>query len=76
MRTASWGKAGELGWGGGGVKPSALSPPDKHPHDTVTFSSMLAEYDGCKCAYGNLRACSHACVSMCVSECFVYAWRG
>lgn len=44
MRTISWGKVGEPG---APVKPSALSPPDKHPHDSVTFSSMLAEYDGC-----------------------------
>lgn len=37
------------------VEPSNLSPPDKHPLDTVTFSPTQAECEGCKYA----RLCVH-----------------
>lgn len=59
--------------GSGPVKPSNLSPPDKHPLDTVTFSPTQAECEGCKCAWLCARVPLRVFMCACLSECFIYA---
>lgn len=54
----------------GPVKPSHLSPPDKHPPDTVTFSPTQAKCEGCK-RVCSLRVC--LCVHVSLRVLFMHA---
>lgn len=47
----------------GHVEPSNVSPPDKHPPDTVTFSPTQAECEGCGCVRGRVHM--FPCMSLC-----------